>query len=227
MQIVFSLYQGVSTQLEFSDKSEVTPDKIKTHLQTQTGSIISTRVATQLAKLARDGFDLGQARVHVDASHTALAALDPTLELTSVRGVRHVPLGDFYTGYRRSVLLPDELLTAIELRIPAPGASFLWRKVGTRQAQAISKVALAAVAERDGGGLARLGLGMASVAPVVSFLPTVRALGLSRPLADLSDEALDAATDADISPIDDVRSTAAYRRHVARVLVRSFFAALR
>jgi CO/xanthine dehydrogenase FAD-binding subunit len=102
-----------------------------------------------------------------------------------------------------------------------------WRKVGTRSAQAISKVALAAVAEVSGGRVTRAGLGMASVAPTIAVLPAVRALLLSRPLASISDTDLDAATDAGVSPIDDVRSTGAYRRHVARALVRRFADALR
>ena len=162
----------------------------------------------------------------------ALAALDAVLELASVRGKRRVPIAGFYTGYRRNVLLPDELIAAVEVVPPAPGSPFAWRKVGTRQAQAISKVALAAVAEtgREADAdsrLTRLGLGMASVAPTVVSLPEVRALGLGRPLASIDDEALAAATLAGISPIDDVRSTAAYRRHVAVALVRRFFESLR
>jgi CO/xanthine dehydrogenase FAD-binding subunit len=68
---------------------------------------------------------------------------------------------------------------------------------------------------------------MASVAPVTASLPTVRALGLEARLASVSDEEIDAATRKDISPIDDLRSTAAYRTHVACALVRGFFRALR
>ena len=82
----------------------------------------------------------------------------------------------------------------------------------------------------DGAGpearILRLGLGMASVAPTVALLPTVRALALSRPPASIPASEVDAAVDADISPIDDIRSTAAYRRHVARALVRNFLASL-
>jgi CO/xanthine dehydrogenase FAD-binding subunit len=88
-------------------------------------------------------------------------------------------------------------------------------------------VALAGIAEVEGGRVTRAGFGMASVAPVIAFLPTVRALLLSRALASIAEVDLDAATDADVSPIDDVRSTAAYRRHVARALVRRFADAAR
>ena len=156
----------------------------------------------------------------------ALAALDTTVVLAGARGERKVPLGRYYTGYKRSVREVDEVVVRFEIRVPSPSARWVWRKVGARLAQAISKVALAGVAQVEGGRLTRLGLGMASVAPTVAFLPSVRALGLSRPLASIADADLEAATQADVSPIDDVRSTAAYRRHVAGALVRRFFAEL-
>lgn len=157
----------------------------------------------------------------------ALAALDATLVLASVRGTRRVPIAGFYTGYRKSVLAADELIAAVEIALPPEGSPFAWRKVGTRQAQAISKVAFAGLAVVASGRAARLGLGMASVAPTVSFLPATRALGLSRPLAEIGDADVEKAVLADVSPIDDVRSTAAYRRHVAVRLVQRFFGELR
>lgn len=158
---------------------------------------------------------------------SALAALDATVLVRSARGARRVPIGGFYTGYRKSVLAPDELIEAVEVSLPPAGAPFVWRKVGTRQAQAISKVALAGVAVVENGRCTRLGLGMASVAATVAFLPATRALGLSRPLAEIAVADLERAVLADISPIDDVRSTAAYRRHVAVALVTRFFERLR
>ncbi|MHB1047586.1 MAG: FAD binding domain-containing protein [Thermoanaerobaculia bacterium] len=157
----------------------------------------------------------------------ALAALDATLVLTSVRGARRVPLSSFYTGYRKSVLAADELIEAVEIALPPEGSPFAWRKVGTRQAQAISKVAFAALAVVAEGRAARLGLGMASVAPTVAFLPATRALGLSKPFAEITDADVERAILADVSPIDDVRSTAAYRRHVAVRLAQRFFEELR
>ncbi len=157
----------------------------------------------------------------------ALAALDATVLVRSLRGARRVPLAGFYTGYRKSVLAPDELVEAVEVALPPAGSPIAWRKVGTRQAQAISKVALAGVAIVENGRCARLGLGMASVAPTVAFLPATRTLGLSRPLAEVTVADLERAVLADVAPIDDVRSTAAYRRHVAVALVTRFFEGLR
>ena len=153
----------------------------------------------------------------------ALAALDATLLLRSVRGARRIPLAGFYTGYRRSVLAPDELIEAIEVALPPAGSPFVWRKVGTRQAQAISKVALAGLAVVESGRCTRLGLAMASVAPTVALLPETRTLGLGRPLAEIMAADVLRAVLADISPIDDIRSTAAYRRHVAVRLGTAFF----
>lgn len=157
----------------------------------------------------------------------ALAALDATVVLTSTRGERKVPIGSYYTGYKRSVRAADEAIVRLEVDLPSPGARWYWRKVGTRRAQAISKVALAGLAELSDGRATRVGLGIASVAPTIGLLPSVRALCVSRPLAQVDDASLDAAVAADVSPIDDVRSTAAYRRHVSAALVRSFVASLR
>jgi CO/xanthine dehydrogenase FAD-binding subunit len=157
----------------------------------------------------------------------ALAALDATLLLRSIRGARRVPVASFYTGYRKNVLAPDELIEAFEIALPPVGAPFVWRKVGTRQAQAISKVALAGVAILEDGRAKRLGLAMASVAPTVAFLPATRALGLSRVLAEITDTEVREAVLGEVTPIDDIRSTAAYRRHVAVALVTRFFELLR
>jgi CO/xanthine dehydrogenase FAD-binding subunit len=157
----------------------------------------------------------------------ALAALDAEIVLQSVRGERRVPLAHFYTGYKKSARMLDEVIVRMDAHLPRLGAHWVWRKVGTRLAQAISKVALAGIAEVRNGRLIRLGFGMASVAPTTAFLSNVKALALSGPLSSITDAALDSALELDIAPIDDIRSTAAYRRHVAHALLRNFFAELR
>ncbi|MBC7543578.1 MAG: FAD binding domain-containing protein [Candidatus Sericytochromatia bacterium] len=143
-----------------------------------------------------------------------LLAYGAEVELTSVRGTRQVPLGEFYPGYRQTVMAADELITAIWVPRTAPGAVQQYRKVGTRRAQAISKVAFAGY--RDG---ATVRLGMASVGPIVMALPGTCAALLSGadPMAALR---------ADITPIDDVRSTGVYRFFVAENLVRAFAEAM-
>jgi CO/xanthine dehydrogenase FAD-binding subunit len=143
-----------------------------------------------------------------------LAAAGATVVLESVRGPRRVPFAELYTAYRRTVLRPDELIIAVE--IPSTPGRQWFRKVGTRAAQAISKVVMAAV-DAGPGEAPRIAVG--SVAPTVVRLPrTEAALASGASIADaqrvLSDE---------IVPIDDVRSTAEYRRRVAANLLASFW----
>lgn len=141
-----------------------------------------------------------------------LAAAEAILVLQSSDGERRVPFLQFYTGYRRTVMRPDELLVAIEVP-PFEGRQW-FRKVGTRAAQAISKVVVAAVR----AGAPRIALG--SVAPTVLRLPRTEAcLASGGSVA----EALRVMAE-EINPIDDVRSTAAYRRRVAQNLLARWWA---
>jgi CO/xanthine dehydrogenase FAD-binding subunit len=182
--------------------------------------------ALQIQARATVGGNLATASPAADGA-AALMALDADVVLASVHGERRAPLTQFFTGYRTTRRAEDEVIVRVEFVLPRTGARQAWRKVGTRAAQAISKVALAAVGERERGRVLRVGLGMASVAPVTASLPTVRALALGPSLASISDEELDAATRHDISPIDDARSSAAYRAHVASALVKAFFREMR
>lgn len=151
----------------------------------------------------------------------ALLALEARLHLESVQGARIVALSDALLGYRKTALRPAEIIAAIDVRVPAPGAHVMWRKVGTRLAQAISKVALASVVERDGAGaVARAHFGAASVAATTHGLPTVARFVTGKRNEAIDSAGLDAAVAQDIQPIDDVRSTGPYRLHVARALVR-------
>ncbi|MDI1448455.1 FAD binding domain-containing protein [Polyangium sp. 6x1] len=152
----------------------------------------------------------------------ALAAYDASIVVKSVRGERRIPFSALQTGYKQSSRAPDEVIVAVEIALPPEGSPWIWRKVGTRRAQAISKVALAGIAVRSEDRVVRLGLGMASVAPVTATLFQTRALVLSRPLPAITADALDAAVLSDIAPIDDVRSTREYRKHAAKAVVRGF-----
>jgi len=140
-----------------------------------------------------------------------LAAVDATVVLRSAAGERRAAFNGFYTGYRESVRRADELIVAVE--IPAVSGRQWFRKVGTRAAQAISKVVIAGV--RDDRTV-RIALG--SVAPtVVRARRTEEALGAGASI----DEAVQLLRD-EIVPIDDIRSTAGYRRLVSGNLVRRF-----
>jgi CO/xanthine dehydrogenase FAD-binding subunit len=140
-----------------------------------------------------------------------LAAAEAVLVLASRDGKRRVPFNEFYTGYRKSVLKPDELLLAVE--IPRIDGRQWFRKVGTRAAQAISKVVIAAVRT------SRPRVAIGSVAPTV-----VRARRTEEALA--AGESFESARRIlmdEITPIDDLRSTADYRRTVAANLLEDFW----
>jgi xanthine dehydrogenase small subunit len=150
-----------------------------------------------------------------------LLASDATILVGGQRGEREVAAADFFTGYRATVLAPDELI--LQVRFPLPkGRQVRFRKVGTRRAQAISKVMLA-VAWRDlgesGWSDVRVALGSVAATPIRAAA-TEAVLEGAQPTPEVADRA--AATLAgELSPIDDVRSTADYRRTVAaRVLHR-------
>jgi CO/xanthine dehydrogenase FAD-binding subunit len=152
----------------------------------------------------------------------ALLALDAAMVAGSRSGERTIPAGAFWPAYRRTAVRPDELL--VRIRIPiVRGREQRFRKVGTRRAQAISKVVIAlAWREEHGSGAWRdVRVALGSVAPTpVRAGPTEAVLegAVSGPQA--TDRAVAALT-AELEPIDDVRSTAAYRREVAgRVLRR-------
>src|SRR6185295_5151861 len=141
-----------------------------------------------------------------------LAAADAIVVLQSAAGSRRVPYNEFYTGYRQTVRRADELIVGFE--IPRVRGRQWFRKVGTRVAQAISKVVMAGVA----GPEPRLALG--SVAPtVISARRTEAALARGESIEAAQLTLLD-----ELAPIDDIRSTAAYRRQVAANLLAVFIA---
>ena len=160
----------------------------------------------------------------VGDSLPALLALDAEIEVASVRGRRRVPYREWCTGYRTTALAPDELIVAAHLRAPGPATRLAWRKVGTRRAQSISKVMGAAAIELDGDTVvgARVALGAVANRPI--RIAEVEAAVRGRRLGADAGDAARAALRAAIAPIDDIRSTAAYRREVAENLVARFFA---
>jgi len=153
-----------------------------------------------------------------------LLALDASFVIGGPRGERQVPASEFWIAYRRTALAPDELI--LRLRIPlATGRETRFRKIGTRRAQAISKVVLA-LSWRDGGAGAtragspngawhdvRLALGSVADRPIRARA-TESALEGRPPTPETADAAAETLA-GEIQPIDDVRSTADYRRVVA------------
>jgi CO/xanthine dehydrogenase FAD-binding subunit len=168
-----------------------------------------------------------------------LLALDAEIVLGGPRGERAVPVADFFLAYRRTALAPDELI--LRVRIPiVPGREVRFRKVGTRRAQAISKVSVA-LAWREVADEAapapeapeapgptrvrgvwtgvRVALGSVAAVPVRAAA-TEAVLEGAQPTPEVADAAVRALA-GELAPIDDIRSTATYRREVAaRVLHR-------
>ena len=140
-----------------------------------------------------------------------LLAADATVVIRSAAAERRVPFAAYYVGYRKSVLRADELITAFE--IPPVAGRQWFRKVGTRAAQAISKVVVAGVR----GKAPRFALGSVGPTPLRA-LRTEAALA-----AGASLEEAQRILNEEIAPIDDVRSTASYRRRVAGALLRRFW----
>ena len=152
----------------------------------------------------------------------ALLVYDAEIEIISQRGSRRLPYSSFHLGYKQSVLQPDELVLALHLpRRFANHAQYL-RKVGTRRAMAITKVALAATAIVEEDHVTEIRLAAASVAdrPVRMIAAEAALLG-----NELSPSVRQAARNAlldEVRPIDDIRSTAEYRKHVAANLLDEF-----
>lgn len=149
-----------------------------------------------------------------------LMAYDASVRLVSTTGERQVPLSDLYTGYRMSVRRPDELIASIS--IPRRGYVFEeFHKVGPRRAQAITKVGVAITRRAENASAWRIVA--SSVAPTVSRCRAVERV-LESGDRITSPEGFAASVDRDVKPIDDIRSTAEYRRVV---LCRVLYYALR
>jgi CO/xanthine dehydrogenase FAD-binding subunit len=153
-----------------------------------------------------------------------LAVYEAAVVLASAGGRRVVPLVEFFTGAKRTCLAPGELLEAVRIPLPArPGARAMFRKVGTRAAQAISKTVAAGLLwlKRD-GTVAELRFALGSMAPTVRRLRSAEAFVAGRRLTPSVVREAVALVASDVAPIDDVRSSAAYRLAVSRNLLRHF-----
>jgi CO/xanthine dehydrogenase FAD-binding subunit len=160
-------------------------------------------------------------------SPPALLAYDAEIELVSTRGSRWLPYQGFHTGYKQMRIEPDELLTRIRIPRKTEEVKHYYRKVGTRKAQAISKVCFAAVGRTDNGQIAYTKIAVGSVAPIiVQCVETENTLRGQK----VDDETIKTACETmarEISPIDDIRSTADYRLQVAKNLLVDFLTGLK
>lgn len=194
-------------------------------LATYTDIISSRHVKRRLPMLARAATQIGGPQIQnrgtiggnvangSPAGDTlpVLAAADAVVVVRSATGERRIPFETFYTGYRTSLRRPDEIIVAVE--VAAQAGTQWFRKVGTRAAQAISKVVMAAV--RD----TRPRVAIGSVGATVVRVPRTEAALAEGASADEAAHILG----GEIYPIDDVRSSAEYRRTVAMNLLRRFW----
>jgi CO/xanthine dehydrogenase FAD-binding subunit len=155
-------------------------------------------------------------------SPPALLAYDADVELISSEGSRWVAYSEFHTGYKQTLMRADELIARVRLRRPREGARHFYRKVGTRRAQAISKVCFAGLAETDGETLVEVRIALGSVAPVVLRCRRTEELLKGRKLDNELKRAVLEEIAREIAPIDDIRSTARYRARVAQNLLTEF-----
>lgn len=159
-------------------------------------------------------------------SPPALLVYDAELELVSTAGSRRVAYQGFHTGYKQMNIQPHELLARIRLPRSTKTLTQYYRKVGTRKAQAISKVCFAATADIEGARLTDVRIALGSVAPIpIRCVNTEAALRGQR--VDQLPELGKAALALEIVPIDDIRSTASYRIRVSLNLLEDFLSSLR
>ncbi len=221
---------------------EVTPQSViigaaATFLDLRRNAVISSelpllaRAASWIGSVANQsratlGGNLVNGSPAADSS-PALLAYDAEIEIISVRGRRRVPYSEFHTGYKRKVLLPDELLYAIHVpRRFAHHAQYL-RKVGTRRAMAIAKVAVGATAMLENGMIREIRIGAASLAPIPIRLWQAEAALLGQSVTRDTMQSAHRALLEEIKPINDIRSTAEYRSRVAMNLLDEFLLSLR
>ena len=156
----------------------------------------------------------------------ALLVYEADLILVSARGERRLPYSEFHLGYKKTRLAPDELIRAICLRRDFLGYVSYWRKVGARNAQAISKVSMAGLARVAGGILEDVRIALGSVAPIPLRLAETERAIRGRVLGPEMTQLARKTVAAEIRPIDDIRSTARYRASIASNLVAEFLGKL-
>jgi len=155
-------------------------------------------------------------------SPPVLLVYEAEIELVSAQGARRMPYSEFHLGYKRTVMKPQELVKAVHLprsrRLPV---EYL-RKVGTRNALAISKVALACTGAMQSGKVIAVRIAAASLRETPARLSATEAALQGHTLTVERIQAARAALLQEVKPIDDIRSTANYRAHVAANLLEEF-----
>ena len=155
-------------------------------------------------------------------SPPVLLAYDADLTLISTQGARTVPYRDFHLAYKETALEPYELLNSITISRNLSSYKTYIRKVGTRNAQAISKVAIAALARMNGSQIEDIRIGAASLREYPTRLAAAERSLTGKTITPEVIAAARAAVLTEVRPIDDIRSTAKYRAFVAANLLEEF-----
>jgi CO/xanthine dehydrogenase FAD-binding subunit len=216
---------------------EVTPEQVTlgaltTYTEIRRHEILSSdfpllcRAAAETGGIATQnrgtlGGNIANASPAADSPPT-LFVYDAELELLSARGPRWIPYPQFWTGYKKLDLRPDELIRGIRLPRDKTRWTQYYRKVGTRRAQAISKVCFAAAARMNAARIVDLRIALGSVAPTVLRASETENILRGQSITPTLLRAAQQALAREIAPIDDMRSTARYRRRVAQNLLAEF-----
>ena len=207
---------------------------LATHTQLQRHPLVRRRVAllaeacgtvggVQIQNRGTIGGNVANASPAGD-TFPPLAVYEASVVVVSTRGRREIPLLEFFTGPKRTCMASGELVEAVLIPLPArPPKRAMFRKVGTRAAQAISKtVAAGLLWLRRDGTVEELRFALGSMAPTVRRLRSAEALVKGQRLTPAVVGEACALVSRDVAPIDDVRSTAEYRLAVSRNLLFRF-----
>ena len=181
----------------------------------------------QIRALGTLGGNLGTASPIGDAL-PPLLALGARLSVVGQDGARDIAVEDFLLGYRRNALRADEMIARVFIPRPAPGAIFAAEKLSRRHDQDISAIGLSVLLERDGGVITRARIAHGGCGPMAARAPEAEAVLQGAPFTEAQAHAAGRALARAITPMDDLRGSAEYRRVAARnLLLRLFWREMR
>lgn len=216
--------------IEVSD-SHVIIGALTTYSQLQRNSVLQNefpllcKAAGETGSIANQnrgtlGGNIANASPAAD-SPPALLVYDAELELLSRRGARRIPYARFHTGYKQMNIAPEEIISRLRLPRSSKKWKQYYRKVGTRRAQAISKVCFAGIAEIADGKIRDIRIALGSVAPTVLRCVKTEAILLNSTGSSRIEDAQEQVA-AEMSPVNDFRSNAKYRTRVTQNLLAEF-----
>jgi CO/xanthine dehydrogenase FAD-binding subunit len=160
-------------------------------------------------------------------SPPALLSYDAQIKLISSKGERWLPYSEFHTGYKTMNIDPDEIIGAVRIPKPKSGTVHFYQKAGTRKAQAISKVVIAGTAVKSSGSINTIRIVVGSVAATTKQCHRTEDFLKGKKIDGKIIEDAISVMQTEISPLDDIRSTAEFRRAVAGNLLSKFLSSLR